>query len=256
MTGAGLLAVDVGNTATKVGLFDGTELAARLSYATDPGASADALAERLRELAASARGGAAIAALSVCSVVPALTDRYRDVAGRLGVPMHTVRPERSGIEMDYAPASSLGADRIANVAGALSLVGPPVIVVDVGTVAKIEAADASGRYRGGAILPGIATGLMALSAGTAQLPEVEPQPPSRTIGTTTDEAMRSGVVLGLACALEGLVRRFRDELGCEAPIVATGGDCDTVLACCSISATRVPDLTLIGIRVLWERECA
>jgi type III pantothenate kinase len=164
-----------------------------------------------------------------------------------------------GLAIKYETPETLGSDRLANVLGALELHRPPFIIVDCGTATKIEAINAQGEYLGGAILPGIRMSLRALSAGTAQLPNIEPDWPAHVIGRNTTEAIQSGVVAAHAHAVMGMIRDYEKELGRLQCVVFTGGDCDLIYADRRRNALRglhtveAPELTLTGLMAAGKR---
>jgi len=248
-----LLAIDAGNTETKVGLFDGPQLigVARLPTARTPEPVCRTVAALL---AGAGAGPRELDGVAIATVVPSATgplaEAARLVAGAaplfLGADLDLRMPVR------YEPPASLGADRLANAVAARALHGAPVIVVDCGTATKIEAVDARGVYLGGAIAPGIRSAADALFRRAALLDEVPLEAPARAIGGSTREALQSGIVLGAAASIEGLVARFRDELGVQAPVVGTGGLLEIVAPACPVISEREPALTLHGIRLAWE----
>lgn len=248
-----LLAVDVGNTSTHAGVFDGDRMCTNFRFATDGRVSSDALGLLVRGLLdLNHIDAAAVAAVSLATVVPPLRRRYAEMCERyFGVSLHVLAPQECGIPIDYDPPSSVGADRIANAVAAQARVGAPVIIVDFGTATTLDALDARGHYVGGAITLGPESTLAGLYGRTAQLPMVDLSPPSSAIGHSTQESIRSGVIHGMAGIVDGLVRRFRAELGAEAPAVATGGLAPMVVPACETVSEVVLDLTLQGIRIVW-----
>ncbi len=243
-----LLALDIGNSYIKVGLFDGDALLATRRIKT-------VLKGGPRLLGAgSSTGSAAVSAVAAASVVPRVDSEIVELCEQLfGVTPWFVRPESAAATVTYNPPHSLGADRLANAVAAYETVRGPAVVVDCGTAIKVEAVGADGTYLGGAIAPGLRTSAAALYARAEKLRSVPLEPPPRAIGRSTPEALRSGLLLGFAGLIDGLVERFRQELGSQAPVIATGGDAP-LLAPLTGSLSRIePDLTLVGIRLLWER---
>ena len=146
----------------------------------------------------------------------------------------------------------VGADRIANAIAARSTYGSPVIVVDFGTATNIDVVDADGRYRGGAISPGVMLSAGALISRAAKLASIPVEAPAHALGDTTETAMQSGLVIGAAAQAEGLVTRIRKEIGApDATVVGTGGLARTVAAATTLFDAIDPDLTLRGIREIW-----
>jgi type III pantothenate kinase len=150
-------------------------------------------------------------------------------------------------------ADVAGPDRLADCAAAHALVGGACIAIDLGTATTVNAVDAEGRFLGGAIAPGLEVSVQALAARTARLAEVALEAPESAIGADTDRAMRSGAVFGHAGLVDGLVERFRSELGADVPAIATGGLSGIVAPHCRTVSRIEPTLTLAGLRLLWLR---
>jgi type III pantothenate kinase len=251
------MAVDVGNTQTVLGLYDGDELGGHWRIATEAQRTADELAvvfAGLLDLKGLRLGE--VSALIVSSVVPGLTRSYRHLAEDvLGVPFYLVNTQmETGIKNRYDDPAAVGADRIVNAVAAGHHYGFPAIIVDIGTATTVEAVDGGGCYLGGAILTGLYVALDALVARTAKLPSVdlEEEAPS-VIATNTPDSIRSGFVYGYAGAIDALVRRSREELGEEGVhVVATGGPASVIVRHCREIEAFDPDLTLKGLRVLYE----
>lgn len=252
-----LMAVDVGNTQTVLGLYEGDEVRGQWRISTEAQRTADELAvvfAALLDLKGLRLGG--VNAMIVSSVVPGLTRSYRHLAEDvLGVPFYLVNAEmETGLKNRYDDPAAVGADRIVNAVAAGHHYGFPAIIVDIGTATTVEAVDGEGSYLGGAILTGLYVALDALVARTAKLPSVdlEEEPPS-AIATNTPDSIRSGFVYGYAGAIDALVRRSREELGEEGVhIVATGGPAGVIVRHCREIEAFDPDLTLKGLRVLYE----
>lgn len=250
-----LLAIDIGNTQTHIGAFEGENLVDHWRFTTEADATSDVLAVRLRGLLE--LGGvkpAAIDAAAVSSVVPALRPAYEAVGKRFGVPILTVAPGvKTGISIKVDDPREVGADRLVNAVGAFDKFGGPVVVVDFGTAITFDVVSAEGEYLGGVIGPGIEISVDALAQRTAKLPRVELTPPERVIGTNTTDSIRSGLVNGFAGAIDGVAGRISAELGARPLFVATGGLASTVAPLCD-SIDEVDDqLTLDGLRLIWER---
>src|SRR3954449_12220356 len=216
----GLLAVDVGNTQTALGLFEGDELARRWRLATEPQRTGDELGLFL--------GGLldldALDGLSLASTVPALIRSYEELAARVGVPLLVLGPgTKTGIPIRYDDPREVGPDRIANAVAALERYGAPSIVVDFGTSTNFDVVSSAGEYVGGVLAPGIEVSMDALFEHAARLVKVDFVAPETAIGKTTESALRSGLVYGFAGQVDGIVERIRGELGEDAPAVATGG---------------------------------
>jgi type III pantothenate kinase len=252
-----LMAVDVGNTQTVLGLFGGDELRGQWRISTEAQRTSDELAvvfAGLLDLDGLELGW--VSAMIVSSVVPGPTRSYRHLAeDALAVPFYLVNAGmETGLKIRYDDPSAVGADRIVNAVAAGEHYGFPAIIVDVGTATTVEAVDGEGRYLGGAILTGLYVALEALVSRTAKLPDVdlEEEAPN-AIATNTPDSIRSGFVYGYAGAIDALVRRSREELGEEnARVVATGGPAGVIVRHCREIEEFDPNLTLKGLRVLYE----
>jgi type III pantothenate kinase len=252
-----LLAIDVGNTQTHVGVFARDEVTAQWRSSTQPYATADELALSfqhflaLHDLSFSSR----ISGVVISSVVPSLTAAYRDMVERYFhfEPVVVEPGIRTGMQVLIDNPAELGADRICNAVAAYALAGGPLIVVDFGTATTFDAISHKGEYLGGVIAPGVQVSAQALSTAAARIPKVELAPPKAVIGKSTVESVRSGVVLGAAAMVDGMTERIRFELKGEAQVVATGGLAPMILEYCNTKARYEPALTLIGLRLLYER---
>jgi type III pantothenate kinase len=254
-----LLALDAGNTQTVAGLYDGPILVEHWRTTTVRTHTADELALELRGLL-ELRGRELTDVTGVClaSGVPALTAEYAAVArDRLGCPALVVGPGiETGVGMRVDSPDEVGPDRIANAAAAFARYGGPCVVVDFGTAINFDAVSAAGEFVGGAIAPGVQVATDALRDRAARLAKVELRAPERAIGTNTDTNMQSGAIFGFAGLVDGLVRRFRSELGGDAVAVATGGMAALVASHCETVDHVEPLLTLEGLRLIWERNAA
>ncbi len=252
-----MMAVDIGNTQTVLGLFDGEETKGKWRIATEAHRTADELAvvfSALLEL----RGLRLqeVDAMIVSSVVPALTRSYTDLASDVfDVPFYGVTPGmKTGLTNRYDDPGSVGADRIVNAVATGKHYGFPAIIVDIGTATTVEAVDGESNYLGGAILTGLNVALEALVARTAKLPSVDlEQAPRKAIATNTPDSLRSGFIYGYAGALDALIRRCREEMDAESVrVIATGGPAGAVVPYCEEIQEFDPDLTLKGLRILYE----
>ncbi len=253
-----LLAVDVGNTQTHLGVFRKDRLVHEWRASTDGRRTADELALMFGEFLSLAdlSFSREITGVCICSVVPQVTQELREMALRyFGFPPVVVEPgTKTGVAVKTDNPREVGADRIANAVAAHEMfAGEPVIVVDFGTAITVDAVSAAGEYLGGAIAPGIDTAAAALFSSTAQIRRVELVAPPTTIGKSTVTSVQSGVIYGMAALVDGLVGRVEEELGAGARTIATGG-----LAAVVIEHTRriervEPMLTLIGLRLVFER---
>lgn len=251
-----LLTVDIGNTQTAIGLFDGERLVAHWALTTRSEDTADEVHLNLAgQFMLSEYELEDVDDVVVASVVPTLTGCWCQVARRVaGKDPIVVGPSiETGLPMHYDNPAEIGADRIADALGAVELEGAPVIVVDLGTATNIEVVDETGAFRGGLIAPGLGTSARDLASHAAQLSLVDLSFPAHVVGTNTKDAMRSGLMWGEVARIDGLVRLVFEELGYEAPVIATGGYAN-VMAQRSDTVTRhEPNLTLQGLRIIYER---
>jgi type III pantothenate kinase len=251
-----LLAIDVGNTQTVVGLFNGTELADHWRIATDAHRTSDELALMIQQFLGfhGFSFDDAVTGVAVSSVVPRVTAELRQMTQRyFGLPALVVEPGvRTGMPILYDNPKEVGADRIANAVGAFDMFGGPVLVVDFGTATTVEAISDSGEYLGGAIFPGVEISLDALFERAAGLRRVELAEPKHVIGKSTNESIQSGAIYGFAAEVDGLVDRFAAELG-QCAVVATGGLAVTILPHLRTVQHYEPWLTLHGLRLIFER---
>ncbi len=251
-----LLAIDVGNTQTHVGLFRGDDLLEHWRFHTARTATADELALVFNALLALSdlRLPDVDAAIVSC-VVPSLSLEYDQMRLRyLGGKGALVGPAmRTGMPIRIDNPRELGADRLVNAVAAYDRVGGACIAVDFGTALNYDVVSAEGEYLGGVIAPGIEISLEALSQRAAALPRVSLASPRSAIGRSTLEAIQSGVVFGYAGQVDGLVSRLREELGEEATAIATGGFAGAIVPHCDQVDEMDDLLTLRGLHIIWER---
>ena len=248
-----LLAIDIGNTNITLGVFDGDALSATWRLSTERSKTSDEYSAtliqmlQLRDMAAQQ-----IDAVALCSVVPPLTPTFVDLCKtHFGVePLVVGAGTKTGVRILYDNPRDVGADRIVDAAAALRLYGGPVIVVDIGTATVFDAVTANGDYLGGAIAPGMVIASDALFSSTSQLRRVELVAPATAIGRNTIHAIQSGVVLGYADLVRGMVARFDAELGGGANVVATGGLAHILEAEAGVFDDINPDLTLMGLMLI------
>ncbi len=251
-----LLAIDVGNTNTVIGLFQDGVLRARWRLASDSGRTADEYGILLRELCS--QSGVEVRDVSgvvVASVVPTLTGSVESMSeGVFDVAPVIVGPDIDlGIVVDYDNPREVGPDRLANAVAALHIAEGAAVVVDFGTATTVDAVTGDGRYLGGAIAPGLITSAENLFRRAALLNRVALDPPERAIGRSTEQSLRSGIVFGAAGQVDEIVRRVADELG-EAPrVIATGGLAERIALFSKRIEMVEPDLTLLGLSLVYER---
>jgi len=270
-----LLAVDVGNTQTVVGMYDldpeddanvdrrmaDTDLLDHWRIATNVERTADEYALVLQEFIGfhgSSWDDNDISGIAVCSSVPRVTGSLRRMSERyFGFPALVLEPGvKTGLPILYDNPKEVGADRIADAVAAFDLYGGPTIVVDFGTATTFEAISAKGEYLGGAIFPGIDISLDALFARAAALRRVELVEPRNVIGRSTVESMQSGAIFGYSSLVDGMCERIRNELQADATVVATGG-LSGLIGPLTASIDHVePWLTLHGLRLVFEKNRA
>jgi type III pantothenate kinase len=251
-----LLVVDVGNTQTHFGVYRDGTLAEHWRFATVRESTLDEVGAVLSNLLAlRGLGFADLDASIVSSTVPELGVAWPQMAAQyLGHEMLVVGSSiRTGMPIRIDNPRELGADRLVNAVAAYDRVKDSCVVVDFGTAITYDAVSASGEYLGGIISPGAEISIEALSSRAAKLPKVELSEPRALIGKSTVEAIRSGIVYGFAGQVEGIVRRLRHELG-STRVIATGGLAQAVVPFIRETIDEVDDLlTLIGLRLIWER---
>jgi type III pantothenate kinase len=250
-----LLVVDVGNTQTHFGLFEGDQLIEHWRFATVRQSTADELGAALRNLLdLRGYGFADVESAIVSSTVPQLEPEWEEMAGRyLGYPMLTVGPGlKTGLAIRYDNPREVGADRLVNAVALRERFGGPAVCVDFGTATTFDVLSAAGDYVGGALMTGIEISLEALSERGARLPKIELAPPRAVLAKNTIDAIRSGVVFGYAGAVDAILRRLYDELGGAAPVVATGGLAKLVVPFTDEIEDVDELLTLTGLRLLHE----
>jgi type III pantothenate kinase len=251
-----LLVVDVGNTQTHFGAYDGERLVEHWRFATVRTSTSDELGAALRNLLAlRALGFEDIEGSIVSSTVPALRPEWTAMAERyLGHEMPVVGPGvKTGMPIRIDNPRELGPDRIVNAIAAYEEVGGPVIVVDLGTALTFDIVNADGEYIGDIIAPGVEISLDALSARAAALPRIDLTPPPSLVAKGTVDAIRAGVIYGYASMVDGILERLRAELGGEIEAIATGGLAGAIIPYCDHIEDIDPLLTLKGLRLVWER---
>ena len=250
-----LLVLDIGNTHTCLGIFDGACLIADWRLTSEK-RTGDELGIYLTGLLYMTKlDQKSITSSIISSVVPPLEMAWREgISKYLDIkPMIVDSNVDLGIKVKYDIPAEVGADRLVNAVAAVHNYGSPVIVVDFGTAVTLDYVSSDRSYLGGAIAPGLLASLEALFGKTAKLPLVALEPPKRAIGRSTSESMRSGIVIGYAGLIDGLVDRMAQEQK-EAPkVIATGGHAETVARWSSRINIVDPNLTLEGLRLTYER---
>jgi len=252
-----LLAIDVGNTETVLGVFQGGTLERHWRMSTRAERTADELALLFggfleHEGLSFSRQ---ITGVVIASVVPDQTRALREMVDEyFHFPPVVVEPGvKTGISVHTENPREVGADRIVNALAAFSRFGGPCIVVDFGTATTYDAVSENGEYLGGAIAPGIQVSATGLFTATAQLRRVEITPPHSVIGRNTVESLQSGLLFGTAAEVEGMVERMQKELGGDATVIATGGLAPAIVPLCAPIDHHEPWLTLEGLRLIFER---
>ncbi len=260
-----LLTIDVGNTNTVLCVFNDDVVVEHWRIATDPVRTADELAVIMQGLLAQSAQLAKpdLDGIALCSTVPSVLHEMREMFRRYhkDIPAIIVEPGvKTGVSVRMDNPKEVGTDRIMNTVAANHLYGGPAIVVDFGTSTNFDAVSAKGEFVGGALAPGIEISVDALSRRAAQLLKVELTRPGRVIGKNTVEALQSGIIYGFAGQVEGIVRRMAAELSPEDPtavtVIATGGLAPLVIDEVKVIDAYEPWLTLIGLRLVYERNMA
>ncbi len=249
-----LLAIDIGNTDTTLGVFEDSELRATWHLATNVHRMADEHAALLLNLLNhQGLDTSDIKKAVLCCVVPPLLATYEELFNRYFhiSPLVVAAGIKTGVRIRMENPREVGADRIVNAAAAHHLYKSPVIIVDSGTATTFDVVSKEGDYLGGVIAPGINTAAEALFTQAAMLPRVELIPPKHAIGSNTVSAMQSGIVFGYVGLIEGLVARIQQELGDKAKVVATGGWAEIIARETAVIDVVNLNLTLIGLRIIY-----
>ena len=249
-----LLAIDIGNTDTTLGVFEDVKLRATWHIATNIHRMADEYAALLLNLLRHQNLDTPdITAVAMCSVVPPLITTYEDLFQRYFhlSPLVVGAGVKTGVSIRIDNPREVGADRIVNAAAAHHLYGGPIIVTDLGTATTFDIVSREGCYQGGVIAPGINTAAETLFIKAAMLPRVELTHPKHTIGTSTVTAMQSGIIFGYVALIEGMIARIQQELGEKARVVATGGWSTLMAKETAVFDVVNPNLTLIGLRLIY-----
>ena len=255
-----LLAIDLGNTNLTIGLYEGETLVHHWRLATEDARMPDEYGLQLLGLLTHVgKTPADLRGICLASVVPPLTTRVAQACteylGRGGVtpPLLIVDAGvKTGIRIRYEDPRAVGADRVADAVAVHTIYGGPACVIDFGTATTFNAITADGQYLGGAITAGVNLAADALFTHTAKLARVDIQRPPSVIGRNTVHAMQSGLLFGYVSMVEGMVARFRKELGDDMKVIATGGLAEIVAKETDIIQVIAPWLTLDGLRIIWE----
>ena len=251
-----LLVIDVGNTQTVIGVYEGEALLHMWRLATNKAETSDELRLKVLPLLHMERIDAErVGGASIASVVPQLTSAWNRALGQLiGCKPLVCNAASAGalFQAAYDYPAEIGADRVADAVAAKALYGAPVVVVDFGTATNLEVIDEHGLFVGGIIAPGLETSAKALFSNATKLPAIELADPGTAIGKNTVHAMQSGIVYGEADRIDGFVRRVFEELGYGSPVVATGGLATTMAPLCKTITHVNPELTLEGLRLVYE----
>jgi type III pantothenate kinase len=255
-----LLTVDVGNTQTHFGTWNGDDLVEHWRFATVRDSTADELGAALRNLLELRGVGLAdLTASIVSSTVPQLVPEWLEMSRRyLASEMLVVGPGlKTGMPIRIDNPRELGADRLVNAVAAHELLGGPCVSVDFGTAITYDVVSGAGEYLGGIITPGVEISMDALTERGAKLPKIELMEPRSLIGKGTVDAIRSGIVYGFAGQVDGILTRLREELGDTAKVAATGGLARHIVPFTHVTFDLVDDLlTLKGLRIIHERSAA
>jgi type III pantothenate kinase len=250
-----LLTIDIGNTNLTLGLYEGDKLGAHWRLATDHNRMPDEYGLQFLGLLQNANKTLKdIQGISVASVVPPLTGRVVQACREYlkQEPLVVDAGVKTGIKIRYEDPKAVGADRVCDAVAVMKLYGGPACVVDFGTATTFNAVTKDGEYLGGAITAGINLAAEALYTRAAKLPRIDLQVPPSVIGRNTVHAMQSGLLFGYVSMVEGMVNRFRAELGGDMKVVATGGLAEVVAHETKVIDIIAPWLTLEGLRLIWE----
>lgn len=251
-----ILAVDIGNTNIVLGGFLDDELKFVARIATNVTKTEDEYATKIRSiLAIHDVDKSEIDGAIISSVVPPLNSVIKKAIKFIyGIDPIMVGPGiKTGIKIQCDNPASVGADLICACVAAHHIYGSPCLIIDMGTATKMMIMNASGAFIGVSIIPGVAMGLKALASDTAQLPQISLEAPKSVIGKNTVDCMKSGVVFGNACLIDGMIDRFNEEMGEELNVYATGGLASTIICHCKHKITLDENMVLMGLNILYNK---
>ncbi len=250
-----LLAIDIGNTSIKLGIFDGDKLKATWNLATGIHRTSDEYGGVLLNLMERQNfSPSKVTGVTVCGVVPPLLYTFEELCRKYlnAKPLVVEAGVKTGMRIRLDNPREVGPDRVVNAVAAQNLYGKPVIIIDLGTATTFDVVSKEGDYLGGAIAPGIGISSEALFTRTAMLPRIELTRPKQVIGRNTISAMQSVIIFGYIDLIEGMIRRIEEQLGGKARVIATGGQAYPLAQEVATIDIINPDLTLIGLRLIYE----
>ena len=252
-----LLAIDIGNSNVVIGCVNGeNRTVAQFRMVTDLKKTGDEYAAGISTiLEYNGVDCAGFEGAIICSVVPPLTEPFKEAVERITGHKALVvgAGVKTGLNIMIENPASLGGDLVTASVAAMAEYPLPVIVIDMGTATTITVVDKGNKFIGGAIIPGVALSMNALSSGTSLLQKVTIDAPKKCISGTTTECMQSGAVYGNAAMLDGMIDRFQEELGCEASIVATGGIAQKIIPYCKHKIVYEGDLLMKGLNIIYKK---
>lgn len=251
-----LLTVDVGNTNIKLGIFDGDTLSCKIRFATDTCKTSDEFAVELYTFfQIYGIAPESINASIISSVVPKVTYSLKTAIQTVtGAKSFVIGPGlKTGLDIKIDHPETLGADIVAGCVGACEKYGGPIIMIFMGTATAIAYVDGNRTYYGGAIAPGVGISLDALTQNGALLSSVDLKAPKKAVSTNTTDSIRSGVMFGTACMLDGMIDRFTEEVGSECKIIATGGLAPMMIKSCTHDITFDENIILDGLNCIYRR---
>ncbi len=253
-----ILAIDIGNTNIVLGCIRDKKIEKEVRMATDTLKTSDQYCAELKGMLdlmeVSVKG---LEGVIISSVVPPVLNSFRTAIIKLtGISPIVVGPGiKTGLNILLDNPAMAGGDLIVGAVAALDAYEPPMLVIDMGTATTITAIDAKGNFLGGSIFPGVKISAEALSGKTAQLPSISLEAPQRVIGRNTVDCMRSGLMMGTAAMLDGMIDRMEEELGSPATVIATGGIARFIIPMCRRKMIYDRDLLLKGLQILYEKNC-